>query len=288
MTSPGVPPVPPLNAKLGFADPVWARWLQQLQSRIATSVVALTINNANGFEGSVAVDSSGNASVTLSVAASGILKGVGGQIESAIPGVDYLTGLSGSFPIDVTPGLTTNISMPQASGAASGWLSSGDWLTFNSKLAGNQTITLSGDVTGTGATAITTALAVSGVAAGVYGSGTVIPQLTVDAKGRITLGANVAVSSIFPTSVKVSVIGQGFAAKEGTNAKQGIATLAAGTVTIANTSITAVSRIFLSAQDNLTLGSLRVSARTVGTSFVVTSSLATDTGDVAYEIFEPA
>lgn len=79
----------------------------------------------------------------------------------------------------------------------------------------------------------------------------------------------------------------GLTVKEGSNAKQGIATLAAGTVTVANTSVTANSRIFLTGQDNNVTGALRVSARTAGTSFVITSSVAGDTGVVAYEIFEP-
>lgn len=49
-------------------------------------------------------------------------------------------------------------------------------------LTGNQTITLSGDVTGSGATAITTTLANSGVTAGTYG------RVTVNAKGLVTAG----------------------------------------------------------------------------------------------------
>lgn len=79
----------------------------------------------------------------------------------------------------------------------------------------------------------------------------------------------------------------GFATKEAANGKQGVATLVAGTVTVSNHSITAVSRIFLTAQDGNTTGALRVSARTAGTSFTITSSSNTDTGVVAYEIFEP-
>lgn len=81
----------------------------------------------------------------------------------------------------------------------------------------------------------------------------------------------------------------GFRATEGANAKQGTAVLVAGTVTVANTSVTAVSRIFLTSQvDGGTVGFLRVSARTAGTSFTITSSSATDTSTVAFEIFEPA
>lgn len=82
--------------------------------------------------------------------------------------------------------------------------------------------------------------------------------------------------------------GQGLRVAEGSNCKQGVATLVAGTVTVPNTSVTANSRIFLTAQDNSTTGALRVSARTAGTSFVITSSNAGDSGVVAYEIFEPS
>lgn len=51
-------------------------------------------------------------------------------------------------------------------------------------LAGNQTLTLSGDVTGSGATAITTALAAVNANIGTF------QGLTLDAKGRVTAAAN--------------------------------------------------------------------------------------------------
>lgn len=82
--------------------------------------------------------------------------------------------------------------------------------------------------------------------------------------------------------------GAGLAVKEGTNCKQGVATLSGGTVTVANTRVTANSRIFLTPQDNNTTGAVRVSARVAGTSFTITSNNAGDTGVVAYEIFEPS
>lgn len=53
-------------------------------------------------------------------------------------------------------------------------------------LTANQTITLSGDVTGSGATAITATLSNTGVAAGTYGSASQSPSIGVDAKGRVT------------------------------------------------------------------------------------------------------
>lgn len=85
----------------------------------------------------------------------------------------------------------------------------------------------------------------------------------------------------------ISAVGSGFAAAEGANAMQGIATLVDGTVTVSNLNVTSTSRIILSAQDNNTTGALRVSARVAGTSFTITSSNAADSGVVAYEIFSP-
>jgi len=59
---------------------------------------------------------------------------------------------------------------------------------------GDQTITLTGDVTGSGTGSFAATLANSGVTAGTYGSSTQVPQITVDSKGRITSVTNVAIS----------------------------------------------------------------------------------------------
>lgn len=53
-------------------------------------------------------------------------------------------------------------------------------------LTENQTVTLSGDVTGSGKTAITTTLANTAVTAGTYGNATTVAGFTVDSKGRLT------------------------------------------------------------------------------------------------------
>ncbi|MFD5491605.1 hypothetical protein ACFWH4_01355 [Streptomyces sp. NPDC127091] len=91
------------------------------------------------------------------------------------------------------------------------------------------------------------------------------------------------------SDVIIGLAGKGLRVKEGTNAKMGVATLAAGTVTVANTSITATSRVFLTCQTpGGTPGFLRVSARTAGTSFTILSSSGTDTSVVAWLIVEPA
>lgn len=100
--------------------------------------------------------------------------------------------------------------------------------------------------------------------------------------GTFTVGS-------FNGDVKLTVVGNGFYIKEGSNATMGTATLSGGTVVVSTTKVTANSRIFLT---NNTLGGtagfLRVSARTAGTSFTILSSNAADTSVIAWVLLEPA
>jgi hypothetical protein len=89
-------------------------------------------------------------------------------------------------------------------------------------------------------------------------------------------------------TVYIRVPGSGLRVAEGSNAKQGVAQLSGGTVVVSNTSVTLSSRIMLTPQDDSTTGAVRVSARTAGVSFTIKSSVGTDSGKVAYQIFEPA
>jgi hypothetical protein len=124
-------------------------------------------------------------------------------------------------------------------------------------------------------------------------SGTTAPFNYLSGGGYFLVGPNEADFSGVPGGVQfgnidVKVAGAGLQVKEGANCKQGTAVLVRGTVTMADTAATATSRIFLTSQaDGGTPGFLRVSARTPGTSFTITSSSGTDTSIVAYEIFEP-
>lgn len=69
---------------------------------------------------------------------------------------------------------------------------------------GDQTITLSGDMTGSGTGAISATLANSGVVAGDFGSASAIPIITVDAKGRITSITTQTVSSTSPAGTALT------------------------------------------------------------------------------------
>lgn len=166
----------------------------------------------------------------------------------------------------------TAINSNSGSGA---WTHTGALNATTVASSGFNTVTLTGATTGNSPT-ITTA------------GGNVDVGLTITTKGAGGLVLQAATSST--GQISTSVAGKGFATKEGTNAKQGTATMVAGTVTVSNTSVTASSRIFLTAQSLGTVTApkaLAVTARTASTSFVITSADNTDTSVVAYEIFEP-
>ena len=65
--------------------------------------------------------------------------------------------------------------------------------TLSGSNTGDQTITLTGDVTGTGTGTFTSTLANTTVAAASYGSSTAIPTFTVDAKGRLTTAGSASI-----------------------------------------------------------------------------------------------
>jgi phage-related tail fiber protein len=71
-------------------------------------------------------------------------------------------------------------------------------------MTGNQTITFTGDATGSGTTSVTLTLANTGVTAGTY------TKVTVDAKGRVTTGTTIQSSDIsdFNTAVRLNRLEQ--------------------------------------------------------------------------------
>lgn len=128
-----------------------------------------------------------------------------------------------------------------------------------------------------------------------------------DALGDLRLGAGTTATDVrvgrraanvwggISTHISCATAGFGLRVAEGSNAKQGTAVLIAGVVTVANTSVTANSRIFLQRQtDGGTVGASYSITRAAGTSFTITAKdgagadQAADTSTLAYEIFEPA
>lgn len=95
----------------------------------------------------------------------------------------------------------------------------------NTYLTGNQTITLSGDVSGSGATAITTTLATVNANVGSFGSATQVGAFTVNGKGLITAASNItitpAVGSLTGRSDLSGTVNQVNLSASGTNALVG-------------------------------------------------------------------
>lgn len=92
------------------------------------------------------------------------------------------------------------------------------------------------------------------------------------------------------TNISINNNGYGIRVKEGLNAKQGLVTLptSTGHYVVNNTSVTSLSRIFLTTNNTAgTVGYVVVSSRIPGTSFTIQSSSINDGSDIAYEIFEP-
>lgn len=119
----------------------------------------------------------------------------------------------------------------------------GTTITYDNStyLTANQTITLSGDITGSGTTAITTALANSGVIAGTYQSATTITPLTIDAKGRVTsVGASATIAPAFSSITGKPTTIAGYGITDGVTLT--------GTETLTNKTFTDSTTFF---QDNL-------------------------------------
>lgn len=158
--------------------------------------------------------------------------------------------------------------------------------TFNS--AGN--LTVLGTISGSNLSGTNTGDQTITLTGGVTGSGTGSFAATVVSVGGASAASVAsAAAGLFASDLKLTVAGNGFYVKEGTNATMGVSTLVAGTVTVSTTKVTANSRIFLTAQTSSGVpGFVGISARSAGTSFTITSSNVLDTSDIAWIIIEPA
>lgn len=146
---------------------------------------ALTLANSGVTAGTypkVTVDAKGRVTAGAALAATDIPVLDWSKITTGKP-----TTLAGYGITDAQP-LEADLTAIAALAGTSGFLkktATNTWaLDTSTYLISNQTVTLSGDATGSGATAITVTLANSGVTAGTYKS------VTVDAKGRVTAGTN--------------------------------------------------------------------------------------------------
>jgi hypothetical protein len=138
-------------------------------------------------------------------------------------------------------------------------------------LTGNQSITLSGDITGSGTTAITTTLANSGVVAGTYQSATTINPLTIDAKGRVTgVGTAVTIAPLFSSIASKPTTISGYGITDGVTLT--------GAQTLTNKTFTNNTTFFQDNLDNTKKAQFQLS--NIGTATTRTYSLPNVNGTI--------
>lgn len=242
--------------------------------------------------GAGAVDSSGGGAITINgaVGSSTASGGAGGNvtITGGNANGDNTVNRSGGN-VNLTPG---NSKGSATGGAMTIQLGVGGVGTATAGAAGGA-FTLVGGAGGVGSATGGTGGALNfrgglGGASGTPGAGgDIIFQTAVTTSLaehlRITAAGQVVVTT---ANVQIVTIGNGLQVKQGTNAKIGQATLVAGTVTVANTSVTANSRIFLTVSAaGGTQGFLRTT-KSAGVSFTITSTNAAETSVVDWMIVE--
>ena len=139
-----------------------------------------------------------------------------------------------------------------------------------------QSVALTGDVTGSGVGSISSSLASITTAQSNIGSGTQVPVISVDAKGRVTALSSVAVSA--PTNAITALTG------DVTAAGPGSATSALATITTAQTNVgnsTTVPIISVDAKGRVTaLGSTPISGSAGGTVTSITAGTGLSGGTI--------
>jgi hypothetical protein len=144
-----------------------------------TAQMTISVAGATTFAGNVAVNGGTiTAGVKSSVSGAIVLNYGGGAVATTIT-----NAANGGNQTIQTPNSSGTMAV-SASGCIALNATTGA-LTSPTCLTANQTITLSGDVAGSGTTAITTTLATVATA-GTTGSSTAIPVITIDVKGRTT------------------------------------------------------------------------------------------------------
>lgn len=123
------------------------------------------------------------------------------------------------------------------------------------------------------------------------GSGTFAAPITVNGAGTSTFAGNIAVNGSgtnnFVGNVRITSAGETLQLQSGANACIGLATLVAGTVTVATTAMSGAGQVFVTCQTpGGTPGFLRVANKVNGVGFDIVSSSGTDTSTVAWMIIE--
>ena len=245
------------------------------KGRITNASTASIIADAGTLTGtSLASTITGSSLTSVGTITSGVWSGTAiadNKIASALTGKTYngltLSSVTNGFTIT---GGTTPATLTVPSNASVAGTNTGD-----------QTIALTGDITGSGTGTFTTTLANSGVTANTYGSSTLIPSITVDAKGRVTLASTASIianaGTLTGTTLNATVTGSSLTS---------VGTITSGTwsgstIAVANggtgvTTSTGSGSVVLNTSPSITSANLTtpIIGAATGTSLSLSSTLA--------------
>lgn len=239
--------------------------------------------------GSMFGDASGNLNLSSGPGAQVLItSGAGTAVSGALSaGTAVISGTLSAGATTVSGGLTTDTETITSAHTANNAMLEITNTASSATPVIRATINAAGDlifggrVTGDTNSRIVMDITAGGVPRIRFGSGSAAPDAFITRPAVGVVAINVA-------DLDINTVGRGLQIAEGANARMGTATLVAGVVTVANTTITANTRIFLSVQSvGGTQGLLRVSNRVVGTSFQVSSANAADTSTFAWLLLEP-
>jgi parallel beta-helix repeat protein len=237
-----------------------------IKSAAASGGVALSVLSS-GTNESLKIDAKGSGAITINgVSTTSTTVTIGNSTANGGMNVNGTTTVQGGLLVVkrsqanafvVGPNGTTNPSFSVNSGATS----AATGLNVTSAAAGG----------GVAIAAISSG-ATENVTLDALGSGTF--KINATATGAITLGQSTTVNG----NLTLGTAGNKLVITTGSNASAGTGTLSGGAVTIATTAVTANSLIFLTNTNpsSTNVGVLQVSAKTAGTSFVVSSTNAAD------------
>lgn len=271
----------------------------------SSTIPSLTLGNTNNFLGINPLDCKGSAVFgTLAGTAAPTNALVGSGFLGVGTATQFLSGSSVEF---VMPTTSTECDVLQTSYGSSSTSGSNMIHRTARGTALSPTANQSGDILGSwsirgynGTSFTTTSKAsISMLTTQVWtaaNNGTAISfQVTRNNTTTISEIARILNTGTSTSGLAITNLGSGFMIKEGANARMGIATLVSillvvSSVTVANNTVTANTRIFLTNNNpsGLAIGDVHVSALIPGVSFTISSLAIGDTSQIAWLLIEPS
>ncbi|HEV3269397.1 MAG TPA: hypothetical protein VGZ69_01970 [Candidatus Rhabdochlamydia sp.] len=272
----------------------------------SSTIPSLTLGNTNNFLGTNVLDCKASAAFGTFAGTAAPTNGV---IGSGFLGVGTATQfLTGSTAELVMPTTSAECDLLQTSYVGSSATSGSNLIHLTARgTALAPTANLSGDLLGvwgargyTGSAFVTTSkasiLMIANENWSTTANGTAISfQVTPPNSTTMSEIARIFNTGVSFDGLAVTKLGSGFLIKEGANARMGVATLVSfliviSSVTVANNTVTANTRIFLTNQapSGLAIGDVHVSALVPGVSFTISSLAIGDTSQIAWLLVEPS